>query len=68
MYYLETLFLRHIFSIHFYHRLQGNRILDPYALHGFFKVFGLLGITLVFTVVQALFLAKHFDKAEKENS
>ena len=33
-----------------------------------FKVFGLLGLTLVFTVVQALFLAKHFDKAEKENS
>ncbi len=30
-----------------------------------FKVFGLLGLTLAFTVVQAVFLAKHIDPDEK---
>jgi intracellular septation protein len=33
-----------------------------------FKVFGLLGITLLFTVVQALFLAKHVAPDEKNTS
>jgi len=33
-----------------------------------FKVFGLLGITLAFTVVQAVFLAKHIAPEEKEHS
>ncbi len=33
-----------------------------------FKVFGLLGITLVFTVVQTLFLAKHIAPDEKDQS
>jgi len=33
-----------------------------------FKVFGLLGLTLVFTIVQAMFLAKYIDTGEKGKS
>lgn len=33
-----------------------------------FKVFGLLGLTLAFTVVQALFLAKHVQATEKDQA
>ena len=33
-----------------------------------FKVFGLLGLTLAFTVVQAMFLAKYIDPGEKGKS
>lgn len=33
-----------------------------------FKVFGLLGLTLAFTVVQALFLAKHLQPAQKDET
>lgn len=33
-----------------------------------FKVFGLLGLTLAFTVLQAVFLAKHLNKEEKDNA
>lgn len=33
-----------------------------------FKVFGMLGFTLVFTVGQALYLARHLDKTEKEEA
>lgn len=33
-----------------------------------FKVFGLLGLTLAFSVVQALFLARHVQKVEKDEA
>lgn len=33
-----------------------------------FKVFGLLGLTLAFTLVQALFLAKHLQPVEKDQA
>ncbi|HLQ27576.1 MAG TPA: septation protein A [Acidiferrobacterales bacterium] len=33
-----------------------------------FKVFGLLGLTLAFTLAQGLFLSKYLEKAEKDKS
>ena len=33
-----------------------------------FKVFGLLGLTLAFTLIQGLLLARHLNKADKDNA
>ena len=44
--------------------------LDPQArtdLWVNFKVFGLMGLTLIFAIVQMLLIAKHIDTSEKDN-
>ena len=32
-----------------------------------FKVFGLMGLTLIFAIVQMLLIAKHIDTSEKDD-